>query len=397
MGAFDSMAGVLMLFGGVHVAGSTQALLGNAVIPVTMALSTFILGSRYRAKQYFGALTIMLGVATVLLPQFLSSPASSSPSSSISPSDDSSSSSPPSSPSPSALGDSPIFTLLFLASVIPQAMSSIYKEKAFTDIDIDVNFLQAWVALWQTIFGILLIPLNTLSILGPNHLPWNELFSALVNGAKCMMGVNSVVEPFCLDKPCDSCEGAWVPLAAYLAFNCCFNIFIVLVIKHGGAALMYIVMTLRLPLVQFAFSRPWIQSPPDSFSKYSLFGLGLILVGLVVYRWSAAHPKHGDDEGEEDVVAVAIGQLDFPHSIHRKKMAHLGRTHHQIRSTLYSRLGVINSPVTPHSPRSLSSRHSSPASKSVNQYSPQHPPIGRPRSSSAQSSRHPHHDMSAII
>jgi hypothetical protein len=35
MGAFDAVAGVLMLFGGVHTAGSTQALLNNAVIPVT--------------------------------------------------------------------------------------------------------------------------------------------------------------------------------------------------------------------------------------------------------------------------------------------------------------------------------------------------------------------------
>src|SRR5690242_8445131 len=39
MGAFDSMSGVLMLFGGVHTSGTTQALLGNAIIPITSQLS----------------------------------------------------------------------------------------------------------------------------------------------------------------------------------------------------------------------------------------------------------------------------------------------------------------------------------------------------------------------
>jgi hypothetical protein len=43
MGAFDSIAGVLMLFGGVHTAGSTQALLNNSVIPVTSTTSLHII------------------------------------------------------------------------------------------------------------------------------------------------------------------------------------------------------------------------------------------------------------------------------------------------------------------------------------------------------------------
>lgn len=40
----QGVAGLLMLFGGVHTSGSTQALLNNAVIPMTMLLATLMMG-----------------------------------------------------------------------------------------------------------------------------------------------------------------------------------------------------------------------------------------------------------------------------------------------------------------------------------------------------------------
>eukprot|EP00456_Euglypha_rotunda_P053818 TRINITY_DN4345_c0_g1_i7.p1 TRINITY_DN4345_c0_g1~~TRINITY_DN4345_c0_g1_i7.p1 ORF type:complete len:118 (+),score=13.30 TRINITY_DN4345_c0_g1_i7:103-456(+) len=57
--------------------------------------------------------------------------------------------------------------------------------------------MQAWIAIWQVVFGLMLIPLNTLSFLGPHALTWSELPSALVNGGKCLFGINTVVPPDC--------------------------------------------------------------------------------------------------------------------------------------------------------------------------------------------------------
>jgi hypothetical protein len=47
MGTADALAGLLMLFGGVYTAGSTQALLSNAVIPVTMFLAVLMLSTHF--------------------------------------------------------------------------------------------------------------------------------------------------------------------------------------------------------------------------------------------------------------------------------------------------------------------------------------------------------------
>jgi hypothetical protein len=59
------------------------------------------------------------------------------------------------------------------------------------------------------------------------------------------------------------------------------------VIKYGSAALLWIILTVRLPLVQIAFAISAINDPPDTFRATSIVGLVVILFGLVLYRYSS--------------------------------------------------------------------------------------------------------------
>eukprot|EP00808_Paulinella_micropora_P021148 g9383.t1 len=121
MGAADGLASLLMLFGGVHTSGSMQALLGTAVIPITMLMSRCLLGHRYKCGQVMGSTVIVLGVAVLFSPHILYG----------------------SGHNDNVLG----FNLLFLLCTIPQAWSSVYKELAFGEGEgMDVNYLQLMVA-----------------------------------------------------------------------------------------------------------------------------------------------------------------------------------------------------------------------------------------------------------
>ncbi|PHJ15156.1 transmembrane protein [Cystoisospora suis] len=57
----------------------------------------------------------------------------------------------------------------------------------------DVNYLQAWVALFQFLAGFLVLPFNSLSILGPQSIPLKDLPISLWNGAKCLFGYNTII------------------------------------------------------------------------------------------------------------------------------------------------------------------------------------------------------------
>lgn len=345
MGAFDSLSGVLALFGAAQTSGTLQALLNNAIIPITLVCSVVVLQTRFQLHEYLGSGVILLGVSVVVfIPQLMSTGAA-------------------------VAGSAPnniMFNIIYFSNVLPGALSAVYKEKIFASIDVEVNYLQAWVALFQLAFGFLLIPLNTFSFLGPNAMPFSQLPMALWQGWLCMCGTNTVLDdcytgwtPHKDDKPCDECEGAWYPVVMYLFFNCSYNVLIVLIIKHGSAALLFVISTLALPIVQIMFSIRAINDPPDPLSWASLLGMGLIVGGLCLYNG-----KGGPSEGQEDVMIPQAGRpylMTAP--IRRNIMKHLIKDARQLRGSFYAKIGVISSPPTPHT-----YRHS-PASSVRSEYS----------------------------
>jgi hypothetical protein len=78
----------------------------------------------------------------------------------------------------------------------------------------------------------------------------------------------------------------------------------------------------------------------------SLIGLVVILGGLVLYRYSSASASEAAAEDTDKVHVFAPGSF-LPVLVRRKPPA-VARTAMQIRSGLYSKIGVIGSPSTPH-------------------------------------------------
>eukprot|EP00742_Colponemidia_sp_Colp-10_P003692 GILJ01003930.1.p1 GENE.GILJ01003930.1~~GILJ01003930.1.p1 ORF type:complete len:493 (+),score=83.13 GILJ01003930.1:79-1557(+) len=334
MGTLDAVSGLFMLFGGVYTKGTTQVVLMQGVIPLSLAATVIFLKVKYHKLQYSGAFFIILGVVVVVLPKFLWPDQKSTEQ------------------------DLLLFNVLFFISDVPQAISAVYKEIAFKNTDLDVNYLNAWVALWQLLFGFLLVPFNTLSFLGPAAISWEEIPGAIANGAKCLGGVDTILTDCggLNQRACDSCAGSWMPMLVYFIFNLAFNIFISLVIKHGGAAVMFIVMTFRLPLSSFAFTMPFIMGDAtEPFTPYDVAGLFVLLFGLVMYRYGGTLQakltaiSSPPDPDTEEIPVLSYGQSEV-RFVRKKK--HNPRTHSMIRSSYYSRLGVA-SPPPQSSPKTL--------------------------------------------
>lgn len=144
--------------------------------------------------------------------------------------------------------------------------------------------VNAWVALFQTLFTPILLPLT--SVPGFSDVPIQEVPQEFWNGAKCFVGINTYI-----GDRCDT-RMVWLHVCVYLFINIFYNIFLLMVIKFGSASLLYISSALILPLANLSFTMPWIMDEfPDSFKRYSsslsvydIIGLVVILIGLVMYR-----------------------------------------------------------------------------------------------------------------
>lgn len=322
MGLLDAINGYIVVIGGVGTSGTMQQLLNQAIIPVTMIGSFIFLKERYSLIQIGGSLLIVGGVTLSLLPSLTNNSSNS--------------------------GNITFFNLFFLCQAIPFAASNLYKDIAFKSVDMDVWYLQFWDVFYQSVIGTFLFPVNTI-LPKPANIAWKQIPSAMKNGAICLSGVNVITTNcgFSESDPCDNCHNAWLTLLIYMTINVIYNIFILLVIKHGSAAVLSLAQTVRLPLTSIAFSQEWImgKKQKEPFSQYSLYGLFIILAGLITFRSGSLLKRAqegGDTEGSVRIIPrLGPGGTEiFSEAVHSTPLI-LPKTTLQHRQQYFSRLGIV--------------------------------------------------------
>jgi len=319
MGALDAINGYIVVIGGVGTTGTMQQLLNQAIIPVTMIGSFIFLKERYSLIQIGGSLLIVGGVTLSLLPS-LTTPGGTS-------------------------GNIPFFNMFFLCQAIPFAASNLYKDIAFKSVDMDVWYLQFWDVFYQSLIGTFLFPVNTI-LPPPANISWKDMPIDMKNGAICLSGTN-VITTHCggESNPCDNCHNAWLTLAIYMTINVTYNVFILLVIKHGSATVLSIAQTVRLPLTSIAFAQKWIMGDQtESFSKYVLYGLFIILAGLTSYRAGSLmkKPAEGTEGGSVKIIPRAGpgGTEIFSESVRSTPLI-VPKTTLQHRQLYFTKLGIV--------------------------------------------------------
>lgn len=102
---------------------------------------------------------------------------------------------------------------------------------------------------------------------------------------KCYVGVSTIT---CDDDGCtaDKCyPQAPEFVNIYLVFNQFYNLLIILILKYGSANLLYLALTLMVPLGNVAFTLPFV---PENGPLRSTDIIGLIIIcfGLGCYRFA---------------------------------------------------------------------------------------------------------------
>ncbi|CAI5742314.1 unnamed protein product [Hyaloperonospora brassicae] len=274
MGGLDSIAGILQVFAATYLGGSLIILLGQAAIPMTMLISSLLLKAKYSSYQYVGAAVVTLGLLVVLGTGHSSS---------------------------SAGTDSNLIVLwstVMILSCVPMCLSSVYKEKALGETELDAVYLNGWIAVFQFLFS---IPLTfPAAMVGDHPVTPRELPENLKDGLMCYLGQNTVTH----GAHEDDCEKATLYVTAYLLFNVVYNLLIILILKFGSANILWLAMTIMVPLGNVAFTFPFMPEHQPLHAK-DIASLVLIMLGLFIYRflaelldaWSKQRPMYFREKG----------------------------------------------------------------------------------------------------
>ena len=264
MGFLDGIAGIMQVFATIYLAGSEVVLLQQAAIPVSMIISKLLIKVRYSPMQYIGALIVIGGILVVLGP-------------SLGKKTDDSSETDASSDSTTSGANQMLWALIMIFSCIPMTLSSVYKEIALVNNDLDPIYLNGMVAIFQFLISIpLAIPAAMTTHLSISDLPQN-----LYDGFRCYIGKNS--------EEGDDCY-LYAPLYVnlYIIMNVLYNILIICIVKYGSANLLWLAMTISVPIANIAFSFKFMGEAYEKATMTSYYGLIVIMLGLICYRFGNA-------------------------------------------------------------------------------------------------------------
>jgi hypothetical protein len=266
MASFDAIASILAVIGGNHTSGPLQLLLGKGDIILVMIGGLILtklgmMKTKYTCFHYLGVIFILTGVIIIITPKLLGK---------------------------SDENNTLLGITIFTSSVLPTALSILYKEIVFKKRKLGPIFCNARIAYWQLLFSILLIPI--ICIPGLGSIPIKELPNNLLAGLKCIFLQED-------SQQHDECNNGWLILIVYTIINIVYNLLIVATIRWGSAALCIISATVALPIASILFSQKWIMGVHAiPFDWVYWISFIFVLLGIISYKYK---PDQFIEEDEE--------------------------------------------------------------------------------------------------
>lgn len=262
MGFLDSIAGIMQSLSIAKIQnGSLVTLLLQSAIPLSMIITKVGLKTKYKMEKYVGAVIVTAGLVVALLPSFMNPDKSGSDA-----------------PDGTTVA---IWSTVLMFSVVPMCLSSVYKEKALGDADIDPIYMNGYVALYQFLFAFPLLYPSAMA----EGLATGDIWKNLADGAKCFVGIDTLAS--------DSCGNGTLFTCLYLIANLGYNVLIIVLLQYGGSNILWLSITFTVPLANIGFALPFMPNP-QSLSPANWAALVIIMLGLIVYRfWPQARAVLG--------------------------------------------------------------------------------------------------------
>lgn len=332
MGFLDAIAGAMQVLATVYLPGTLLVLLPQAAIPLSMLASRCVLRERFTQYQYLGAIIVMLGIVVVLFPVLTQSNVPSFSCQAINEDEDcaicETETTQEDCESHRKIDDPPfeyfmaddksdlycqwiskdeslrqddflkfVWSLVMLGSCVPMVLSTVYKQVAL-QVQLDPILVNGWVSLFQFICGLfLVVPAGYASSpkVKPLDLPQNW-----AQATDCLFAQNNSIESGCHPDDCSQ-AALWVHLA--LLSSVVYTISMIFVLKYGSASLLYVGLTLMVPLGHLVFS---LKAPSHTHTA-DIAGLIVLVAGLILFRFG--HDDFADEADDGGVQAAGYVAL----------------------------------------------------------------------------------------
>ncbi|GBG32769.1 Crt-like 1 [Hondaea fermentalgiana] len=266
MALCDTIALYINLLASHGLGGALRLILQQLSIPMSMGLSALMLGRSFSRRHVIGAIMVLLGVVLCLVNVIKGGPGQSDA----------------------------MWTVVFAISCFPLALGGCLKEWVLTQprFRCDAHQLNAWVAIFQFVIGLFLVPLGVWiqnrDMDDLNQIERGEIMANFIDGFRCgFLGLNTY-DPV-TGHPAygkEDCSSAAISTWTYIITVCAFNLLMLIVIDEGSAVLFFVANGVIIPVVSVASASPLYSRlglPRDSYTVWQFIGLTCTVGGCFYF------------------------------------------------------------------------------------------------------------------
>jgi hypothetical protein len=253
--------------------GNLANVLNQLNLPFNMALSYMFLSTRFKRGHILGSILVLYGGLVNMIPVFTGQESANMPDPTVG------------------------WITLYIVSLVPSAMSNVYKEIGLKGVDLDIWYANMWISIYQLFLGLATIWTVRIPAFSDPPIPWSEFLPYMRKAHECFLG--NPVELSGKELPCDS--GILQVFLVFIVFNTIYNQLILYILKEGSSVLFVVSSAVGLPLTDLLYMLPILTgvSAGQKFTIYDGFALFVLVMGLLVYHSEKEEHKSGTTSFEK--------------------------------------------------------------------------------------------------
>ncbi|GLD99355.1 hypothetical protein PINS_up023269 [Pythium insidiosum] len=258
MALLDTLYNMLGAFPTPHIGGNLANVLNQLNLPLNMLLSYVFLTTRFKRGHILGSILVLYGGLVNMMPILNGEQSANMP-------------------DPTAGWIS-----LYIISLVPAAMSNVYKEIGLKDVDLDIWYANAWISFYQLLLGIASIWTIRIKAFSDPPVPWGQFGDYVSKAHQCFLG-----ESVEFNGEHISCDiGVFHVFLVFIIFNMIYNQLMLYIFKEGSSVLFVVSSAVCLPLTDLLYMIPMLtgEFAGQKFTIYDGFALFVLVMGLLVYH-----------------------------------------------------------------------------------------------------------------
>lgn len=257
-----------------------------------MVLSYIFLATRFKRGHILGSILVLYGGLVNMIPIFAGQESANMPDPTVG------------------------WITLYIASLVPSAISNVYKEIGLKGVDLDIWYANMWISIYQIILGVATVWTVRIRAFSDPPIPWSELVPYMYKAHECFLG--NPVELGGKELPCDS--GVFQTFMVFIVFNTIYNQLILYILKEGSSVLFVVSSAVGLPLTDLLYMLPILTGTAagQKFTIYDGFALFVLVMGLLVYHSEKEEHQSGSMSFEKSPM-YASPTLQKAHLIKKRR------------------------------------------------------------------------------